>query len=112
MSRRNGRAVARAVASRRGAFAARSTGQYSPVAWQNVMKDRANWKQIGAGHFQYKTGERIVLATCHSWKDLIARITVAEVKMLGEGLAPEVRNQLVVEAVVAAAQWWDRHGGS
>ena len=112
MSQRNGRAVARSIAARRRVFRAESMGQYSPEAWQKILKSRPDWKQIGTSHFQYKTGDRIMFAGCHSWKDLIARITVAEVKTLGEGLAPEVRSQLVVEAVMAAMQWWERNGES
>ena len=101
--------MARSIATHIKRITDRAPGRTPVEYWQKVLENRPNWQRIQPGMFQYKTGDRIEVAVCRSSGDLVARITVAEVKPLGEGLPPEVRNQLVIEAVVAAMQQWKRH---
>lgn len=110
MSRRNGEAVAKALAAGLKASRKREPDLPEPARWDRMLEGRPGWRRVREGLHQFKTGERVEFKVNGPAEEWLRRITCIEVRPLSEGMPEELQGELTEKSIEAALEWWRRNG--
>jgi hypothetical protein len=106
MARRNGQVLARMVAQQLRKQARQNPNEPPADRWRRLLGNRRGWHELRPDVYEFHTGERLELRAKANPQELIREIAAIELKPLGSGLSPALRDQLMKESLSAVESGW------